>query len=201
MTDSRFLSQRIAAGDSQAEHELFQTYEKEIETMVRIRMRYMVSEQDREDVVAEIKHAVLLSLRKGAFDPQTGKTVGAYIAGIGANTIAQYFRKRERGEKFVSRTRLDVEPISVSGNPLAELLDNECRQELNRCLNKLKPKYRQVLLLRIYEGKSIEEISQQLGIKPRRVSERIHYAFKLFVKICQKRDFFQYEKGSDKDRR
>ncbi len=188
MNDSKLLSQRIAAGDSLAEHELFRKYDGEIETMVRIRMRHAVSEQDREDVVAEIRHAVLVSLRKGAFDPQAGRTVGAYIAGIAANTIGQFFRKRERGEKFV--TGLDGEPESDSRSPLAELLDKECRQELSHCLNKLKPKYQQVLLLRIYEGKSIEEISHQLGIKPRRVSERIHYAFKLFVKICRKRDLF-----------
>ena len=58
-------------------------------------------------------------------------------------------------------------------------------------MKRLKQKYREILLLRIYEEKSIEEISEHLKIERRRVSERINYAFKLLLKECKKENYFQ----------
>jgi DNA-directed RNA polymerase specialized sigma24 family protein len=42
--------------------------------------------------------------------------------------------------------------------------------------------YREALELRYLQEFSIQEMSEKLGIPPRRVSERIHYALKLLRK-------------------
>lgn len=58
-------------------------------------------------------------------------------------------------------------------------------------LSKLDNKYQEVLLLRVYDELSIEEIANKIGIEKRRVSERINYALKLILKELKKQNYFQ----------
>ncbi len=48
---------------------------------------------DQQDIVSEIQQAILISLRKGSYNPDLGKPLEAYIAGIASNIVGQYFRK------------------------------------------------------------------------------------------------------------
>ena len=92
------LVRKIAGGDASAENALFLSYREQIECMVRIRLKVRVPVQDQEDIVSEIQEAVLLSLRRGGYDPATGKTPGAYIAGIVPKVIGQYFKEEKEGK-------------------------------------------------------------------------------------------------------
>jgi RNA polymerase sigma factor (sigma-70 family) len=188
--DDIALVTRIASGDHDAEKVMFSRLNEKIKFLVRIRLKNHVSRPDQEDIVVEIQEAVLHSLRNGKFDPERGKTLSAYIAGIASHIVGQYFRKRAREPV---RQEIDVVEIrDGGGGSLTGLINDETRTKLLARLNKLKPKYRQVLHLRIYEDKSIEEIAHELNIEKRRVSERIHYAFKLLLKECKKDKYFQY---------
>lgn len=184
------LASKIAEGDSQAENELFQHFKERIQFLVRMRLKGKASKQDREDIISEIQEAVLLSLRKGGYDPTRGTSLEAYIGGIASNIVAQYFRRLKKEQE----AELDewIQTNQNSENILSNLLDAERNEKLRACLMRLKSKYREVLLLRIYEKKSIAEIGQELNVPPRRVSERIHYAFKLLLKECKKENYFQY---------
>jgi RNA polymerase sigma factor (sigma-70 family) len=60
-------------------------------------------------------------------------------------------------------------------------------------LQALEFKYKEALELRYFKELSVPEISAQLGIPPRRVSERIHYALKLLRQAYQKKqEEYQY---------
>ena len=182
------LVRKIAGGDASAENDLFLSYHEQIECMVRIRLKVRVPVQDQEDIVSEIQEAVLLSLRRGGYDPATGKTPGAYIAGIVPKVIGQYFRKKKK--ESIIQPGLSEEIHVVTDDILSDLIDVERDMKLRKCLNNLKPKNKEVLLLRFYEKLSIEEIAQKLNLERRRVSERIHYAFKLLAKECKKENYF-----------
>ena len=66
-------------------------------------------------------------------------------------------------------------------------LEDEERAGLVRaCLQNLRPPYKEALELRYFKELSIAEMSAQLGLPPRRVSERIHYALKLLRKTWKK---------------
>jgi len=184
------IARRIAGGEAQAESEFFERFGEQIKLMVWARLKRRMAPEEREDLVSEVNQAVLLSLRRGGYDASTGAPLAAYIAGIAAHVIGQYFR-RQKKESFVeSGARLDSHPDSE--NILSDLLDVEHDRMLRKCLRRLPSKYKEVLLLRIYEQHSIEEISQSLGVERRRVSERIHYAFQLLAKECRKENYFQY---------
>ena len=181
------LASRIAGGDVHAENDLFLSYREQIECMVRIRLKVAVPIQDQEDIVSEIQEAVLISSRRGGYNPSTGKTLGAYIAGIVSKVIGQYFRKKK---KDFLQVGLPENIHVATDDMLSGLIDVERDMKLRQCLNNLKPKYKEVLLLRFYEKLSIEEIAQKLNLERRRVSESIHYAFKLLTRECKKENYF-----------
>ena len=187
--EDKTLAARIAEGNSQAENELFLRLRERIQFLVRVRLKGKVPWEDQEDLVSEIHEAVLLRLRKGGYDPEQGKSLEAYTAGIVVNIVGQYFRKLKKEKIVVSGELLDSSPNQE--NILTDMIVEEHHKKIRECLRRLKPKYREVLLLRIYEMKSIEEIAQKLRLKHRRVSERIHYAFKLMVQECKRGDYFE----------
>lgn len=187
--DDETLARRISEGDSEAENYLFKHLNERIRFLVRVRLRGRVIPEDQQDIISEIYKATLISLRKGKYDPQRGKPLEAYIAGIAGNIVGQYFRKEKK--EALKKDIDQHQDIEYAGNILSELIENERRDRLKACLNKIKPKYLEVLILRFYENKTIDEIAQQLKLERRRISERINYAFKLLLKECKKDKYFQ----------
>lgn len=188
--NDKTLITKIAEGDTEAENYLFTRYNEKIQFLVRIRLRKKIPLEDQEDIISEIQHAIILSLRKGSFNPDLGKPLEAYIAGIASNMVGQYFRKLKKTKEEVD---IDlIENLPSDENHLSNLITEERNNKLRMYLQKLEPKYKEILLLRIYENKTIEEISILLNLEKRRVSERINYAFKLFLKECKRDNYFQY---------
>jgi RNA polymerase sigma-70 factor (ECF subfamily) len=187
--DEKSLTDNIVAGDIDAENRLFLHFKERIEFLVRARLRNKVSSDDQQDIMSEAKQAILLSIRKGGFDHSRGKPLEAYIAGIVSNVVAMYFRNltKEKPTADIDSYHL----IESPNNPLKEVLDSEKKEKLRLALSKLDNKYQEVLLLRVYDELSIEEIANKIGVEKRRVSERINYAFKLILKELKKQNYFQ----------
>jgi len=187
--DEKSLIEKIVSGDIDAENRLFLHFKERIEFLVRVRLRGKVSADDQQDILSETKHAILLSLRKGGFDPAKGKPLEAYIAGIVSNIVAMYFRNLSK-----EKPTADIDSyhsIESLDNPLKEIIDAEKKEKLRWALSQLDYKYQEVLLLRVYDELSIEEIANKIGIEKRRVSERINYALKLILKELKKQNYFQ----------
>lgn len=194
--DEKSLIEKIVLGDTDAENRLFLHFKERIEFLVRVRLRNKVSSDDHKDILSEAKQAILLSLRKGGFDPTKEKPLEAYIAGIVSNVVALYFRKLTK-----TKPNEDIDnhhKLESFTNPLIEILDYEKKEIIRSALSSLDDKYKEVLLLRIYEEMTIEEISKKVGIEKRRVSERINYALKLLLKELKKKNYFQYSDTFDK---
>jgi RNA polymerase sigma factor (sigma-70 family) len=188
--EEKSLIDKIVSGNTDAENHLFLHFKERIEFLVRARLRNKVSADDHQDILSEAKQAILLSLRKGGFDSSKEKPLEAYIAGIVSNVVALYFRNlsKEKPTEDIDKHH-SLESIA---NPLTEILDYEKKKMIKSALSSLDEKYREVLLMRIYDELSIEEISNKIGIEKRRVSERINYALKLLLKELKKKNYFQY---------
>ena len=188
--DEKSLIEKIVSGDTDAENRLFLHFKERIEFLVRARLRNKIPSDDQKDILSEARQSILFSLRKGGFDPAKGKPLEAYIAGIVSNVVAMYFRNLP---KTNSTEGIDKHhKLESFTNPLIEILDYEKKEIVRSALASLDDKYKEVILLRIYEEKSIEEISGKIGIEKRRVSERINYALKLLLKELKKKNYFQY---------
>lgn len=177
------LPEKIAGGDSKAEDELFRRYGEQMKYMAQIRLKREIPTEDLEDIVAEIRQAVLVSLRKGGYDAEKGKTLEAYLAGIAYKVVCQYFRKQKKRAAIDSEL---PERMPANGkNGLHAIIEKERSKKLRAYLGQLHPKYQEVLVLKFYGRLSIADIAAHLNLQPRRVSERLHYAIKKLTQLCQ----------------
>ncbi|MGH7595535.1 MAG: RNA polymerase sigma factor [bacterium] len=184
MRDERQLRlvQRIQAGDATAEQELFLHYKGPI--LWKICRHVKTDSEDIKDLAGEIYLAILEGLRKPSFQPEKWETLDAFVWGVTNNKIRDWFKTEKRESKIFDGAP-PSEEIAVASEEY--LLENEELGKLLRaCLKALEPQYKEALELRYFKELSVSEISAQLGIHSRRVSERIHYALKLLRKAYQK---------------
>jgi len=182
------LIEKIANGDKDAESLLFEQFDEKIELIVRARLNHNVSPDDVKDIAADIKAALLEALRNGKFDPSKNCKLSTYIAGITQKQIALYFRKAKRNREFPqddAHENVDDMPLTLD-----VLISVEEQKQLRKKLARLNSKYRQVLLLRYYEGKSIDEICNILVLEKKQVIDRLHYSLKKLLKECKNDEFF-----------
>jgi RNA polymerase sigma-70 factor (ECF subfamily) len=85
------------------------------------------------------------------------------------HAITDEFR---RGRRFEAKVRiLHAEP--VQGDTAAALAD---RDELDRGFQRLTPEHRTILVLRHFQGLSMPEVADALGIAEGTAKSRLHYA-------------------------
>ncbi len=177
--DQLHLVQRIQAGEAAAETELFKRYQAPI--LWKICRHLKADRESVKDVASEVYLAILQGLRNANFQPERWESLEAYIWGVTNNKIRDWFKQANRNHRF-------IEPQPPAGNIVAVAAEeflaekDELRRRLQTCLQTVDSKYRTALELRYFRELTIPEMSAELGISPRRVSERIHYALKLLRK-------------------
>lgn len=174
-SDQLHLAQRIQAGDAAAEIELFERYKTPI--LWKISRHLRTERENSKDLASEVYLAILQGLRKADFQPEKWETLDAYIWGVTNNKIRDWFKQAHRDHRFFEH-QPPAESIAVAAEEFLAETD-ELRRHLHACLQTLDSKYRTALELRYFRQLTIPEMSAELGIPPRRVSERIHYALKL----------------------
>lgn len=180
--DIKNLVERISSGnDRKAEAALFDRYGPRIERKVN----YYLGQNNphSSDIINDAKMAVLVSLRKGMFDVSQEVPLGSYIYAITKNKITDYYKER-KDDRTV--TLDDAKDPSKGTDIIAELERKELRNALRTYLSSLDIKYQEALYLKFYDDLTIPEISEKIGLPPKRVSERIHYALKILKKKCKK---------------
>ena len=66
----------------------------------------------------------------------------------------------------------------------------ELREALHQLIDRLAPKYREILYLRYYEELMPMQIGRRLNLPAQKVSERLSYAVKLLREEAHRQDFF-----------
>ena len=87
------LVKRIYSGDSRAENELFSHFDARI--IRKVRFSIGSTNSDWQDIVGDIKTALLENLRDGKFDIDRGVSLGSYVFGITMNKIRDYFKSKK----------------------------------------------------------------------------------------------------------
>lgn len=177
--DQLYLVQRIQAGETAAETELFKRYQEPI--FWKICRHLKTDRENVKDVASEVYLAILQGLRSANFQPERWESLEAYIWGVTNNKIRDWFKQANRNHRFIEPQPPAENIAAVAAEEfLAE--NEELRRRLQACLQALDAKYRAVLELRYFRELAIPEMSAELGIPPPRVSERINYALKLLRK-------------------
>jgi RNA polymerase sigma-70 factor (ECF subfamily) len=145
--------------------------------------RSHATKEDAEDIV---QNSFIKMYRNiNGFDSSLKFSSWAYR--ITHNELIDWYRKQKsRPQLMVSSNDEDVF-ASIAGdmNIEKEAIQKETKREIESVIEKLDPKYQEVVMLRFFEDKSYDEISDILQIPPGTVAIRLSRAKKVLEEALQ----------------
>jgi RNA polymerase sigma-70 factor (ECF subfamily) len=136
-----------------------------------------------DDVAQEVCLAVVAALRKYVI---SGRSFRSFVYGIAANKVADAFRAMGRNRTDPTAEVPDG-PVLDDG-PEQRLLAGELAERLAGLLQRLTPRQRTVLVLRIAVGLSAEETAEELGTSAGAVRVTQHRALSRLRALISPRD-------------
>ncbi|MFT7558019.1 MAG: RNA polymerase sigma-70 factor (ECF subfamily) [Planctomycetota bacterium] len=147
-----------------------------------IRRRAQLTNQDAEDLMQEIFIKVYMNLN--GFD--TALSFSSWIYRIAHNEVISWYRKHRRHseDRYEPQGDEDVYAGLPSEFDLeVQHINQETAGVLRTAVAKLPDKYRDIMLLRYFEEKDYEEISDILRIPPGTVATRLSRAKAQLAKL------------------
>ncbi|UCD58957.1 MAG: sigma-70 family RNA polymerase sigma factor [Candidatus Hydrogenedentota bacterium] len=170
---------RICQGEEELYRILFDRYKR---PLARLIARMTGRTDDLEDLVADV---FLIAYQKKSQYRQSG-SLKSWLYRIATNRARQYLRR----QRFRRRAMTDLfaanELIHSSGNPSAnELERQESKKLVMEFLSKMRPKLREVFVLRDLEELSYEEIAGIVDCPVGTVKSRLNAARKMMLKLAK----------------
>ena len=161
-TEAAAVLARARQGDSDAFRALVETHSRQV---FRLAFRMTGNEQDAEDVVQE---SFLRAYRQlGRFESRAN--FGTWLYRIVSNCSVDLMRSKQARHDQVRGDSLDQDgavelPAADAADPERQAQSAEIDRRVQDALRELSPLERAAFTLRHYEGRSIEEISETLGL-------------------------------------
>ena len=173
---------KVRAGDSATFQQLF---DKHAEALRRYAQRFVRSREAAEDLVQD----VFLRLWRIRDRVEVGASIQSYLY-ITTRARALNHLKRERNEergrqRYAPPLMADAEPaLPPEGESRVEA--DEITRAIERALDAMPPRQREVAALRLRHQLTTAEISKKLGISPRTVEVHIARATKTLRELLPK---------------
>lgn len=182
------LVERVLSGDPVAFEHLFDRYRDSIYQLYI--QRTGGNADDASDLLQETFVKVYLNLQR--YDDRY--TFGQWVYTIARNTFIDYTRRRR--DDTVPIDRLGERMSSSLGGPTPEerMITDQNRARLEAFLEKMSPRYRQLIELRFFKEYSYEEIAAKLSLPMGTVKTGIHRARE---QLCR---FIADSGGAEKER-
>lgn len=164
------------AGQPQALAELVKRYQAAV---LRVCIS-IVGSRDVDDLVQEIFIKILRRLDR--FEGRAALFTWIYEVTVNHCRDELRRRKRRRWFSLQALPQTVVENIPLDEKPVTDRIENdELEQRLHREINKLKPKYRELIVLRDLEELSYEDIAQVCQIDVKLVKSRLYEARRILA--------------------
>lgn len=173
------IVQMVQSGQIEIFSALVERYEAKIKRYGR---KFLSGYEDIEDLVQE----VFLKAYKNIQGFDASKKFSSWIYRIAHNEFINAIKKK--GKEPFSFFDFDIlfpHPISKD-NTEKNLNRKELRKVLDDCLGKLKPKYREPIVLYYFEELSYKEIADVLRIPISTVGVRLQRGKKIMKSFCKK---------------
>lgn len=187
LTDNE-LVQRALEGSSDAYRRLVRRFERPLLSLIR-RMVHdptMAEDLAQEAFVKAFRHL-------DRFDGQ--RKFSSWLFKIAHNTTLDHLRRRQLDTVPLEASQDDGEsswevlPAAASASPDFQAEQKEIAGAVGKALTKLKPGYREVLLLRFQQGLAYHEIADVTGLKMGTVKIHLHRARKLLAAELERAGF------------
>jgi RNA polymerase sigma-70 factor (ECF subfamily) len=175
------LVERMAGGDRDAFAALFRRHHA---TVFRFSRQMLGSKEVAEDVTQDVFMALAKNARR--YEPSRG-SLSTYLYGIARNLVAQCHRRsRARVEIDVDAIEHDTSPaLTVSRDPVDELLRERRMQSLRLAILRLPVHYRETIVLCELHSLSYEEAAAIVGCPIGTIRSRLNRARQLLVERCR----------------
>ena len=161
------LVERALDGDTVAFEHLFNRYRDSIYQLYV--QRTSGRTDDASDLLQETFVKVYLNMQR--YDSRY--TFGQWVYTIARNTFIDFVRRRQDDlpidERFAA-------PASNAPTPEESVINLQQRSQIEHYLERLAPRYRQLILMRFFEEYSYEEIAAKLSLPLGTVKTQIHRA-------------------------
>jgi len=167
-TDDRTLITRIAGQDQAALRALLGRHQLRV-------YRFVLRIVRREAVAEEVTNEVFLEAWRNAGSYEARSSVGTWLLSIAHNRAVSTLRRR-REEAIDEESASAIADDGDDPEVVAQKLDKA--EAMRRCIAALSAEHRTIIDLVYYHEKSINEVSEVLGIPLNTVKTRMFYARK-----------------------
>ncbi len=184
------LVDRARQGDPRALQELYQRYA----AMVYRRLTHLVGpDPEREDIMQE----VFIALFQGLDSFRGEARLRTYLYRIVTNKACDHLGRRMRQASMVRQSANDsfVQMATSEPSPESRTRRNEDAAQLMRRIQQLKPKKRIAFVLRVVEGLTLKEISEQVDASVHTVAQRIRHAKMELIELVRQNEDESKEDG------
>jgi RNA polymerase sigma-70 factor (ECF subfamily) len=150
------LIEQAKAGDLNAFDCIYRRY---LPTVYR-RVRFVIPEQDIEDVTQEIFIAVIKSLP--GFRGEA--LFSTWLRTLTNRKVAEYYRTRSRKRENMQVSLAEASPAQKAVPITSRKLED--RIALRKGLSQISERHREVILLRFAEGLKFDQIAETMGLSP-----------------------------------
>lgn len=167
------LVEKIRSGSREAFAEI---YARHRDSVYNYCVRLTKDPESAKDAMQE----TFLRMHSGLSGLRNGTVLRVWLLSIARNFVFNSARNRELID------RLDHEPLSTDESPFESLLRKEERQTVKSLIESLQPAFREVIVLREYEGLTYHDIATVTGISEENVKVRIYRARKAIAAALRK---------------
>lgn len=152
------LYERLIGGNTAALGRLYDRYGS---LVYGLSLKVLGNPQEAEDLAQEI---FLILWRKQNYDPARG-SLSTFLTMLTRSRGIDRLRSRGRKRKFFGRWGATLgEDTMTTSTPFDEISLRERRDTVRQALDRLSPKYRDILELAYYQGMSQSEIAARLDM-------------------------------------
>lgn len=180
-TDQQLVEMSLN-GDTNAFEHLFNRYR---ESIYLLHMQQTGGNlDDTNDLLQESFIKVFLNLDK--YNPNY--TFGQWVYTIARNTFIDFIRKQRENISLDSmdESYSPYTPTARTPNPEESIISAQHRTQIEDHLQKMRPRYRQLIELRFIKGYSYEEIAEELDAPLGTIKTQIHRAREQLCKFIIK---------------
>lgn len=139
-----------------------------------------------EDIFQDTFIKVIRTLKKGRYNEE-GKFL-PWVMRIAHNLIIDFFRKSNRMPSFKNTDEFDIFSVLSDGvfNAEKRLINEQIHADVRSLVDELPQEQKEVLLMRIYNDMSFNEISENTGVSINTALGRMRYALINLRKLIEK---------------
>jgi RNA polymerase sigma-70 factor (ECF subfamily) len=180
--NEKALLYRAQAGDRQAAGTLFECYYQEIYTYIF----YRVSDRFTAETLTAVVFIRMLGRLPTYFNQ--GKSILSWLYTIAKQLVIDYYRTQDKNDKLTVKDRL------LGGNqhePEGPVQSPDSLDSFQRALRQLKEQQKHVIILRLVEGRSVQDIAELINKSEQAVRSLQGRALRSLERLLKRKSVYE----------